>query len=70
MLYVALDVDDSLAGIALIPVPVQLLSDETELDNEVAGEVLGFRFTPLSIGVERLINARIGPVGCESSVAQ
>ena len=35
-----LDVRNGLTGIRLIPAPVQLLSGQAELDDEVAGEVL------------------------------
>ena len=36
-----LDVRDGLPGIGLVPAPVQLLGGQAELDDEVAGEVLG-----------------------------
>ena len=36
----ALDVDDDLPGIELVPAPVQILGDRPKLDNEVAGQVL------------------------------
>ena len=35
-----LDVRDDLAGIALVPMPVEVLGHQAELDDEVAGEVL------------------------------
>ena len=35
-----LDVFDGLPGIALVPVPIEVLGDQAELDDEVAGEVL------------------------------
>jgi hypothetical protein len=35
-----LDICNDLAGIGLIPVPVQLLSGQPKLDNEIAGQVL------------------------------
>ena len=36
----ALDVDDDLPGIELVPAPVQVLGDCPKLDNQVAREVL------------------------------
>ena len=42
-----LDVDDRLAGIGLIPAPVQVLGRQTELDDEVARKVLRLNFAPL-----------------------
>jgi hypothetical protein len=39
-----LHLGDDLAGIALIPVPVELLGDGAELDNEVSREILGLDF--------------------------
>ena len=35
-----LDVRDDLTGIGLVPAPVELLGDQAELDDEVAGQVL------------------------------
>ena len=35
-----LDVRDDLPGIALVPAPIEVLGDQAELDDEVAGEVL------------------------------
>jgi hypothetical protein len=35
-----LDVFDGLAGIALVPEPVEIFGDPAELDDEVAGQVL------------------------------
>jgi hypothetical protein len=40
MLDPALGVLDRLAGVALIPAPVEVLGDGAELDDQVAGEVL------------------------------
>ncbi len=37
---VPLDVRDDLAGIGLVPAPVEVLGGQAELDDEVAGEVL------------------------------
>ena len=36
----ALDIGEDLAGIALVPAPVEVLGDDPELDDEVAGKVL------------------------------
>ena len=44
---VFLDVGNDLAGIGLVPVPVQLLGDQTELYGEVSGKVLGPGLTAL-----------------------
>jgi hypothetical protein len=35
-----LDIRDELTGIGLVPAPVELLSSQAELDDQVAGEVL------------------------------
>ncbi len=43
----ALDIPECLSGIALEPVPIQWFGRDTELDDEVFGEVLGFDFAPL-----------------------
>jgi hypothetical protein len=40
MLDVPLDVADDLTGIELVPAPVEVLGDGSELDDEIAGEVL------------------------------
>src|SRR5439155_27336228 len=45
--YPVLDIFNRLTGIALEPVPVELLCHKAELDDEVAGEVLGFDFAAL-----------------------
>jgi hypothetical protein len=42
-----LDVDDHLPGIGFIPAPVQVLGRKTELDDEVARQVLRLNFAPL-----------------------
>ena len=39
-----LDVGDRLAGVAFEPMPVEVFGDQTELDNEVSGQVLGLGF--------------------------
>src|SRR5438067_7671244 len=44
MLNPQLDILDSLAGIALEPVPVEWLGHDTELDDEIAGQVLRLEF--------------------------
>ena len=36
-----LDVGDRLAGVALIPMPIEVFGDASELDDEVARQVLG-----------------------------
>ena len=36
----ALDVGDDLPGIGFVPAPVEVLGDDAELDDEVAGQVL------------------------------
>ena len=43
----ALDIGEDLAGIALIPGPIEGLGREPELDDEVAGEVLGLDLAAL-----------------------
>ena len=40
MLHPALDLGEDLAGVAFVPVPVEGLGHDPELDDEVAGEVL------------------------------
>ena len=42
-----LHLGDDLAGIALVPVPVELLGHGAELDNKVAREVLRLDFAAL-----------------------
>jgi hypothetical protein len=42
-----LDICNHLAGIGLIPAPVQILGREAELDDEVAREVLRLDFPSL-----------------------
>ena len=42
----ALDVDDHLAGIGLIPAPVQVFGCQPKLDDEVARQVLRLDFAP------------------------
>jgi hypothetical protein len=44
---VALDICEDLLGVGLIPAPVQVLGRNTKLNNEIAGQVLGFDFAPL-----------------------
>ena len=39
-----LDVRDDLAGIGLVPAPIEVLGDKAKLDDEVAGQVLRLRF--------------------------
>ena len=47
MLHPPLDVLDGLPGVALVPVPIEVLGHDPELDDEVAGEVLRFGLAPL-----------------------
>ena len=42
MLNAPLDVFDGLAGVALVPVPIEVFGHEAELDNEVTRQVLRF----------------------------
>ncbi len=42
-----LHLSDDMAGVLLVPVPVQMLGHRAELDQEVAGQVLGFDLAPL-----------------------
>jgi hypothetical protein len=39
-----LDIGDDLAGIGLVPAPIEVLGDEPELDDEIAREVLRLDF--------------------------
>jgi hypothetical protein len=43
----ALNGGKDLAGIRLIPAPIQVLGRYPELDNEIARKVLGLNFAPL-----------------------
>ena len=36
----ALDIGQDLPGIGLVPAPIEVLGDDPELDDEIAGEVL------------------------------
>src|SRR5215204_5444233 len=47
MVHPALHVGDRLPGLALEPAPVEVLGHRPELDDEVAGEVLGLRLPAL-----------------------
>ena len=42
MAQLALDVCDALSGVDLVPASVQSLGGAAELDDEIAGQVLGF----------------------------
>jgi len=42
-----LDVCDHLPGVAFKPIPIEVFSDETKLDNEVPRQVLGLGFAAL-----------------------
>jgi hypothetical protein len=48
MLHLALNRGNRLPGLALVPGPVQMLGDDPELDDEVAGQVLGLGLAALS----------------------
>ena len=41
-----LNLGDNLAGVALVPAPVELLGDAAELDDQVAGQVFGLGLAP------------------------
>jgi len=43
----ALDIPEDLLGVPLEPIPVEGLGHDSQLDDEVAGEVFGFNFAPL-----------------------
>ncbi len=45
--YLPLDVRDDLPGILLVPVPVQLLGDGAELDQELTRQIVRFEFAAL-----------------------
>ena len=47
MLHPPLDVLDGVAGVSLVPVPIEVLGHGPELDDEVAGEVLRVDLPPL-----------------------
>ena len=47
MAHLALDVLDHLAGVALVPAPIEVLGDASELDDEVAGQILGLDLAAL-----------------------
>ena len=47
MVYPPLNVLERVSGIALVPMPVEMLGHDPELDNEIAGEILGLGFTAL-----------------------
>ena len=37
-----LNIPDHLPGIGLEPAPIEVLGDDPELDDEIAGQILGF----------------------------
>jgi hypothetical protein len=43
----ALHIGDDLAGVLLVPVPVQALGHSPELDQEVTRQILGLQLAPL-----------------------
>ena len=47
MEHLPLHLGDDLAGIALVPVPVEVLGHGAELDDQVAGQVLGLDLAAL-----------------------
>jgi hypothetical protein len=49
-----LDIRDDLAGIGLVPAPVQLLSSHAELDDEVVRQIFGLDFAALLTGCRRM----------------
>ena len=42
-----LDISDEVTGIRLVPAPIEVLGGDAELDEQVAGEVLGLDLAPL-----------------------
>jgi hypothetical protein len=48
MMEAALDVSDALAGVALVPGPIERLGDDADLDDQIAREVLRLNFAPLA----------------------
>jgi hypothetical protein len=47
MANLSLYVGQHLAGIGLIPAPIKLLGSDTELDNQIARQILGLDLAPL-----------------------
>ena len=47
MSNVPLDIFDGVAGVALIPPPIEVLGDNPQLDDQTIGEVLGLRLATL-----------------------
>jgi hypothetical protein len=45
MANMLLDIDDGLTGIGLVPTPVKLFGNGSELDDKVAREILGLGLT-------------------------
>jgi hypothetical protein len=43
MLHPPLDVLDGLPGVSFVPVSIEVLGHDPELDNEIVGEVFGLR---------------------------
>jgi len=41
-----LNVSDCVSGIGLVPAPIEVLGGHPQLDDQVAGEVLGLAFAP------------------------
>jgi hypothetical protein len=46
MKYLPLHLSDGMAGVLLVPMPVQVLGHSAKLDHEVAGQVFGFGLAP------------------------
>jgi hypothetical protein len=72
---VALDVGDPVAGVEFVPAAVEVLGDETKLDNQDGREVEGGRFTALfapqvmeCLFVLSHYSPRIGPADEVSSI--
>jgi hypothetical protein len=47
MLHPALDILDGLSGVSFVPVAIEVLGHDPELDDQVAGEVLRLDISPL-----------------------
>jgi|GraSoiStandDraft_45_1057281.scaffolds.fasta_scaffold27806_2 hypothetical protein len=47
MAHSLLDVDHDLTGTGLVPAPIQFLGGNAELDDEIAGQVLGLDLSTL-----------------------
>jgi hypothetical protein len=61
-----LDVVDGLAGVALVPAPIEVLGDHPELDDQVVGQVIGVGLAAL-FGQRRRRAASSVPVTIRAS---